>query len=193
MILMMRIKLKLAIISIFTKSGIMKKGSKGIKQVLGLKFGRLTVLSFSHYDKRRSYWNCICECGNTCVVKKRYLQECAKASCGCWPRKSVSSFCGIRSLEEAKAHKMNCIMDLSHWENDCLIWDGYYEGKRPKTSFLNVAYLVKRLLWIFNKGEIPSKRTVINTYNNHKCININHLKLGYHNGKRKKNKKLRHV
>lgn len=65
----------------------MPKGrGKGIRDLTGLKFGRLTVLSYSH--KREGgghYWNCLCDCGNekkvlgACLLRERGFNK----SCGC--------------------------------------------------------------------------------------------------------------
>ena len=36
----------------------------GLKKRIGEKIGIMTVVSYSHYEKRRHHWNVICECGN---------------------------------------------------------------------------------------------------------------------------------
>ena len=37
--------------------------SNQIKNITGMKFGRLTVLEFSHIQNRTARWRCICDCG----------------------------------------------------------------------------------------------------------------------------------
>lgn len=55
-----------------------------IKDLTGQKFGRLTVLKYSHAGKNhRSYWNCICDCGKTVVANGKTLLNGDKRSCGC--------------------------------------------------------------------------------------------------------------
>jgi hypothetical protein len=50
----------------------------------GMIFGRLTVLSFDHYDKHRhSHWRCLCFCGNETVVVGCNLVAGTSRSCGC--------------------------------------------------------------------------------------------------------------
>lgn len=46
--------------------------TKGLfkKSIVGLKVGKLSVVSFDHTENRRSYWLCQCECGNT-LIKER--------------------------------------------------------------------------------------------------------------------------
>jgi hypothetical protein len=52
-----------------------------MKDLVGSKFGTITVLSFSIREKRKYYWNCKCECGK--LIKLR--SDCLKhiKSCGC--------------------------------------------------------------------------------------------------------------
>lgn len=49
----------------------------------GKKFGRLTVISFSHMNGKHSYWNCQCDCGNECKVRIDCLKTGLVKSCGC--------------------------------------------------------------------------------------------------------------
>ena len=60
-----------------------------IKDVTGKKFGRLTVLSYSHTTKRRSYWNCKCDCGNECLRSLDNLHD--RSSCGCIRKESYKN------------------------------------------------------------------------------------------------------
>ena len=46
------------------------------------KFGMLTVLSFSHLSERKSYWNCLCDCGNEIIVWRQLLVHGSKKTCG---------------------------------------------------------------------------------------------------------------
>lgn len=57
--------------------------SKRIEMV-GLSFGKLTVISKSHNAKNgKAMWNCICECGNQTVVRGDHLRCSKITSCGC--------------------------------------------------------------------------------------------------------------
>jgi len=152
------------------------------KDIIGLKKGMITIVSFAYYFRkpgynyRRSYWNCICKCGNEVIFSRKHIFECKRLSCGCWPRLNAGVD-SIRTPEECKKAKMDCILNMSHWEGECLIWDGYCDGKYPMTSYLNIKYVVGRLIWIFEKGSIPPKKYINHTCNCDKCINIKHLKL----------------
>lgn len=54
--------------------------------ISGKRFGRLTVISFSHIKATCSFWNCQCDCGKTCIVGKRNLNAGHTQSCGCYKK-----------------------------------------------------------------------------------------------------------
>lgn len=49
----------------------------------GQRFGKLTVLSFSHKECNKNYWFCLCDCGNTCTAPSALLRSGYIRSCGC--------------------------------------------------------------------------------------------------------------
>ncbi len=69
------------------------------RDFLGKTFGKLKVLKFSHYGKaskhensntgKKSYWECICECGKTVIVENSNLLN--TKSCGCSYQKHLKS------------------------------------------------------------------------------------------------------
>lgn len=55
-----------------------------IKDITGNRYGRLVVLRFIKTDeKRRSLWECQCDCGKTVIVQKNNLTSGNTKSCGC--------------------------------------------------------------------------------------------------------------
>jgi len=55
--------------------------------LIGLKIGRLKVISFAFKKNRLYYYNCICECGKRCIKNSTYLLNKninPHKSCGCW-------------------------------------------------------------------------------------------------------------
>jgi len=62
-------------------------------ELTDITFTRLTVISFSHYDKRnRPYWNCLCSCGNTHTVAAANLKSGAVKSCGCYQTDQANKY-----------------------------------------------------------------------------------------------------
>jgi hypothetical protein len=52
--------------------------------LVGIKFGRLEVIGFSHKDhKSNSYFDCRCECGTVKTVAQNHLVSGKTKSCGC--------------------------------------------------------------------------------------------------------------
>lgn len=49
----------------------------------GKRFGRLVVVDYAFTKDNKAYWNCICDCGNTCVKKGSNLMYDVTKSCGC--------------------------------------------------------------------------------------------------------------
>lgn len=54
-----------------------------LKNLQGLRFGKLTVISFSHMVGKHSYWNCLCDCGNDHIARCDCLKSGSVKSCGC--------------------------------------------------------------------------------------------------------------
>lgn len=59
------------------------------RDLRGLKFGRLTVLSPERAVNGRMTWRCLCDCGIEKVVIGRYLTDGNTHSCGCLRRDKV--------------------------------------------------------------------------------------------------------
>lgn len=58
-------------------------GEKRRKDLTGRVFGNLTVLCYSHSDKKRAVWKCKCACGNEVFIVGKYLLNGETKSCGC--------------------------------------------------------------------------------------------------------------
>jgi hypothetical protein len=58
-------------------------GKANIVDMVGRKYGRLTVLSYAHTINRKTYWNCVCDCGNTYLARNCHLTSGNTKSCGC--------------------------------------------------------------------------------------------------------------
>lgn len=55
-----------------------------VKNLSGMKFGRLAVTGFSHIGSgRRAFWNCDCDCGKQCVTAGIAMTTGHTLSCGC--------------------------------------------------------------------------------------------------------------
>jgi hypothetical protein len=60
-----------------------KAGKKNLRDLTGNRFGRLTVTSKKESKKRKVYWNCICDCGQSTAAHSQDLRSGKRKSCGC--------------------------------------------------------------------------------------------------------------
>lgn len=60
------------------------------KILIGQKFFRLLVESEAYRDSLGIHWNCLCDCGNKCVVIGNNLLSGTTKSCGCYNKEQTS-------------------------------------------------------------------------------------------------------
>lgn len=53
------------------------------KDLTGKQFGYLTVLAFSHSEKTKHHYRCVCACGEMVTVRGEHLKQGRTVSCGC--------------------------------------------------------------------------------------------------------------
>ena len=67
-----------------------------VQSIIGNNYGRLTVIGYSHAQKRniglhsRHHWICRCTCGTVLVVESSNLKGGVSTSCGCYQRERAS-------------------------------------------------------------------------------------------------------
>ncbi len=66
------------------------RGKNRIQNLKGKTFGRLFVKSFAYSNKGKTYWNCLCVCGNNCIVSSSSLKKGNTQSCGCLKRETTT-------------------------------------------------------------------------------------------------------
>lgn len=57
-----------------------------MKNYIGNKYNRWTILQFSHIKNRRYYYKCKCDCGNTNIIDISSVVNGRSKSCGCYKR-----------------------------------------------------------------------------------------------------------
>ena len=92
--------------------------------LIGQRFGRLTVISLNEEiskQKRHSYWNCKCDCGNEKVVWGADLKRGRTNSCGCYNRQMQSDKMKERwQDEEYRQMKSDKMRELNEkrWQDE---------------------------------------------------------------------------
>ena len=91
----------------------MNHKSTGIIDMTGKRFGKLVVTGYSHTINKRVYWNCICDCGNTCAIHGTKLRNGHTKSCGCIKKEA----CRKRKIN--KPHYKKIYQVWSNMKNRC--------------------------------------------------------------------------
>lgn len=79
--------------------------------LIGQKFGRLTVIGMDDRCTRKTYWVCQCECGNIKSVRSDGLLSGATKSCGCMKKEADSI-----NLRKGHKHKMSGTRIYGIWQ-----------------------------------------------------------------------------
>lgn len=69
----------------------LNKGKSLKEDITGQKFGRLTVIEFSHIEKRKTYWKCRCDCGKEIITRADGLKNGHTSSCGCYNKEILQN------------------------------------------------------------------------------------------------------
>ena len=103
--------------------------------IINKKFGKLTVISFCEKRNNRSYYNCLCECGNTKIIGRSGLLSGDITSCGCLRKE-------YREIESAKRVR-SYVVDGT---NPNLIKSDKL-NKNNKSGVKGVCYIAKKGKW----------------------------------------------
>lgn len=68
------------------------------KNIIGLRGGRLTVVSFYQKKNNKYYWLCVCDCGKTHVARSDAIKDGNVKSCGCLNVENLKSQDNIKKL-----------------------------------------------------------------------------------------------
>ena len=92
------------------------------KDIIGMKFGRLTVVKLHHVKqlKRRFYYYlCKCDCGNDYIVLKSALLNGSTRSCGCYNTEIRIQQCKKRAKHNLTNTRLHRIWEKMHGRCFC--------------------------------------------------------------------------
>lgn len=103
------------------------------KDLTGQKFGRLTVTSraetgIEHGKRKRTRWNCVCDCGTTVVVNADTLTRGIQVSCGCYQREMMSRKMKTHGKTDTKLYTLWSGMKRRCYSESCKEYR-YYGGR----------------------------------------------------------------
>lgn len=154
--------------------------------LIGQKFGKLTVIGEASSRNNRTYWLCQCECGNQKEIQTYHLTGGLTKSCGCLVKKSKEKvkkclYCG----KELKNHQykfcsQECAYKYRKDENIRLWKEGKISGVKGKgISEIVRNYMLEKVNYkceICGWGEMnPYSRTI--------PLEIHHIDGDYTNNK----------
>jgi len=91
--------------------------------ITGNKYNKLLVLGLDHRDKgRRSYWKCLCECGNETIVEGNNLKRGTTKSCGCFNTQRRSEV-HKKDLKGQSFSRLVVLEDVGRTEDKTVIYD----------------------------------------------------------------------
>lgn len=142
--------------------------------LVGKKFGKITVISFNSVKNYSTFFNCRCDCGNNKIMKGSYLTPGIVQSCGCL-RKITAKLMGTTTKKHGKsttrtyacwaAMKSRCTYEKHPQYNryggrgiticdKWLIFENFYDdmGDKPKTLSIerrdnNKGYYKENCYW----------------------------------------------
>lgn len=107
--------------------------------LVGQKFGRLTVLKYVRNNKRGSLWECMCDCENKTIkiIRGGHLKNGHTRSCGCLKifrtNKGESGFNSLFYIYKRNAKNRDLEFNLTREEFSGLTQQNcYYCGEEPK-------------------------------------------------------------
>src|SRR5688572_23036490 len=79
-----------------------------LKDLTGQRFGRLIAISRSDKgrDRRHTYWNCVCDCGQTTTVRSSHILTGATQSCGCYHKQRCQEEFGTLACVYRNEHNI---------------------------------------------------------------------------------------
>jgi hypothetical protein len=117
-------------------------GCRGFENIVGKRFGYLTVLGLKEIHNQKTFFECLCDCGKITVVGRCKLLDSHTRSCGCLytqtresERKAFGASAARKTVRqyERNAVARNLVFGLTNEEaTDILKKDCWYCGSPPQ-------------------------------------------------------------
>lgn len=76
------------------------------EDIIGERFGRLLVIEVDASVKNKTFYMCLCDCGNVKSVYRDHLKTGATSSCGCFRSEKFSSMLTKHGMSNTKIYKI---------------------------------------------------------------------------------------
>lgn len=104
-------------------------------ELTGQTFGYLTVIEFAYVKNGKSYWRCICSCGQEKVIAGSSLTRSNTQSCGCFQKENVTTH-GSRSKNKSNSKLQKELYD--RWRGMRMRCSPSFWKKKP--TYTGVSY-----------------------------------------------------
>ena len=90
---------------------------KNVKDISGLRVGRLVVREFSHLQNHKAIWFCDCDCGSRAIPKYGYAltSKNPTQSCGCLQREIAKENMKKVTIKIIHAQKVLFVKTVAAW------------------------------------------------------------------------------
>ncbi len=98
-----------------------------VKDLIGMRFGKLVALSYEGDIDGQYYWRCRCDCGNEAVIRQNNLVLGRTKSCGCIQREIIRE--NMKWVDGTSVKMLESIKDRPIGSNTSG-YTGVYQNKR---------------------------------------------------------------
>lgn len=169
----------------------------------GIRFGKLKVLSFAYCKNRKSYWNCVCDCGKNKIARSDSLKDGNLKSCGCLQYEhaiithnksnsklyqvyySMKNRCYNEKDKNFKYYGGKKVSVYTDWLNDFMLFydwsieNGYIEGLTLDRINVNGNYEPSNCRWITQQNQANNTTRNRKYEINGEILNITQLSKKY--------------
>ena len=158
------------------------------KNLIGMKFGKLTVLERAENSTHHTRWSCICECGNKTTSHTTSLTSGRSKSCGCLSMEKIklkntthgdsnsklfSIWCGMKKrcynkkYEHYNVYGGKGIKVCDEWVNDYICFktwslkNGYIEGLEIDRIENDKDYCPENCRWETRKNQMRNRTNTL--------------------------------
>lgn len=131
--------------------------------LIGQKFGKLLVLCYAYSKNNRSYWHCLCDCGNESIVMGKHLKSNHTTSCGCY-RKQLLCLGLHRDKKHTDFSKKKISKSKFGKPNYKLTNKPKSEAHKKKISESRIGKYVGIDHWNYNPNLTDVERTIKRAY-----------------------------
>lgn len=150
-------------------------------EIIGEKFGNVTVLQFDSIKNKRSFWKCECDCGQICYISRKELcrdnEKRTKISCGCIPKQSSRK--NKRNLSDQFLLKFQSLLSKKEDVGECWEWKAAYNNNKkiPWCSWNSQSMSARKCMYLVTNFLTETEHVIYVTCGNHKCVNPDHLSI----------------